>query len=162
MVRPYADSSKLSYSAVVIFFLSCNEIFVEIVDSEIVECKGCWIWYCWKWDCWKGFLIWTHYCWIQDCLNVRSVECEAHLLGNTGKYSHSCQTNTDNQLFQYCPTKKDITWSMTFRNWECLYYDSNWDIQWNLAGALGKSLELRPRDFPRAQAIFHRISLLLS
>ena len=47
-----------------------------------------------------------------------------HLLGNTGKYSPSCQTNTENQLFQYCPTRKDNTGSITFRNWECLYYDS--------------------------------------
>ena len=30
-----------------------------------------------------------------------------HLLANTGKYSPSCQTNTENQLFQYCPTRKD-------------------------------------------------------
>ena len=32
-----------------------------------------------------------------------------HLLGNTGKYSLSCQTNMENQLIQYCPTKKDNT-----------------------------------------------------
>ena len=32
-----------------------------------------------------------------------------HLLSNTGKYSPSCQTNTVNQLFQYCPTGKDKT-----------------------------------------------------
>ena len=32
-----------------------------------------------------------------------------HLLGNTRKYSPSCQTNTENQLFQYCPTRKDST-----------------------------------------------------
>ena len=65
------------------------------------------------------------------------------LLGNTGKYSPSCQTNTENQLFQYCPTRKDNTGSITFRNWECLYYDSSWDIRWNIAWALGKSLVLR-------------------
>ena len=47
-------------------------------------------------------------------------------------------------------------------NWECLYCDSSQDIQWNIAWALEKSIGLRPRDFPRAPAIFHRISLLLS
>ena len=52
--------------------------------------------------------------------------------------------------------------SITFRNWECLYYDSSWDIRWNIAWALRKSLGLRPSNFPRAQAISHRISLLLS
>ena len=77
-----------------------------------------------------------------------------HLLGNTGIYTPSCQTNTENQLFQYCPTRKDNTGSIASRNWECLYYDSSLDIQWNLASALRKSLGLRPRDFPRAQAIF--------
>ena len=34
--------------------------------------------------------------------------------------------------------------------------------RWNIAWALGKSLGLRPRDFPRAQAIFHRIPRLES
>ena len=85
-----------------------------------------------------------------------------HLLGNTGKYSPSCYTNTENQLFQYCPTRKDNTGNITFRNWECLYYDSSRDIRWNIAWALGKSLGLRPRYFPRVQATFHRMSLLLS
>ena len=51
-----------------------------------------------------------------------------HLLGNTGKYSPSCQ---------YCPTRKDNTGYITFRNWECLYYDSNRYIQWNIAWFLG-------------------------
>ena len=35
-------------------------------------------------------------------------------------------------------------------------------ILWIIAWALRKSLGLRPRDFPLAQAIFHRISLFLS
>ena len=37
--------------------------------------------------------------------------------------SPSCKTNTDNQLFQYCPTRKDNAGSITFKNWECLYFD---------------------------------------
>ena len=37
-----------------------------------------------------------------------------HLLGNKGKYSPSCHTNTENQLLYYCPTRKDITGSITF------------------------------------------------
>ena len=71
-----------------------------------------------------------------------------HPLGNTGKYGPSCQTNIENQFFQYCPTRKDNTGSLTFRNWECLYYDWSWDIQWNKAWALGKYLWLRLQDFP--------------
>ena len=47
-------------------------------------------------------------------------------------------------------------------DWEWLYCDSSRGIRWNIAWALGKSLGLRPRDFPRAQAIFHRIPLLSS
>ena len=70
-----------------------------------------------------------------------------HLLGNTGKYSPSCQTNTENQLFQYCLTRKDNTGSITFRNWEYLYYDSSQDMLWNIALALGKSLGLHTQDF---------------
>ena len=54
------------------------------------------------------------------------------------------------------------TGSITFRNWECLYYDWSRDIRLNIAWALRKSLGLRPRDFPWAQAIFHRISVLSS
>ena len=38
-----------------------------------------------------------------------------YLLGNTEKYSPSCQTNTGTELFQYCPTRKDNTGSVTFR-----------------------------------------------
>ena len=78
-----------------------------------------------------------------------------HLLGNTGKYSPSCQTNMENQLFQYWPTSKDNTGSINFRNWECLYYDSIRDIQWNIAWALGKSLGLRHLEIPHAKALFH-------
>ena len=74
-----------------------------------------------------------------------------HLLGNMGKYSPSCQTNAENQLIQYCPTRKDSTGSINFRNWECLYYDSSryrrWYIAWALentsCSALGISLVLR-------------------
>ena len=47
-------------------------------------------------------------------------------------------------------------------DWEWLYCDSSRGIRWNIAWALRKSLGLRPRDFPRAQAIFHRIPLLSS
>ena len=47
-------------------------------------------------------------------------------------------------------------------DWEWLYCDSSRGIRWNIAWALGKSLGLRPRDFPRAQAIFHRIPRLES
>ena len=54
------------------------------------------------------------------------------------------------------------TGKITFKHWECLYYDSSRDVRWNLAWALGKSLGLRPQDFPHAQAIFHGISLLSS
>ena len=43
-----------------------------------------------------------------------------------------------------------------------LYYDERWDIRWNIAWARGKSRGRSPRDFPRAQAIFHRISRLES
>ena len=37
-----------------------------------------------------------------------------HLLGTTGKCSPSCQINTRNQLFQYCPIRKDNTRSITY------------------------------------------------
>ena len=47
-------------------------------------------------------------------------------------------------------------------NWEWLYCDLSWGIQWNIVCALGKSLGLCPRDFPWAQATFHHIPLLLS
>ena len=43
-----------------------------------------------------------------------------------------------------------------------LYYDERRDIRWNIAWARGKSRGRSPRDFPRAQAIFHRISRLES
>ena len=38
-----------------------------------------------------------------------------HLLGNTGKYSPSCQTNMENQLFQYWPTSKNNTGHLCFK-----------------------------------------------
>ena len=76
-------------------------------------------------------------------------------------------------IFPYCPAVRAIQkinssnidlqegqcWSC---NWECLYCDSSRNTRWNIAWALGKSLGLCPRDFPQAQAIFHRKSLLLS
>ena len=84
-------------------------------------------------------------------------------IGKFSNYSPSCQTNMENQLFQYCTTRKDNTGSVTFRNWNfCLYNDSSRDTRWNTAWALGKSFRLRLLDFPRAQDIFHRISHLLS
>ena len=43
-----------------------------------------------------------------------------------------------------------------------LYYDERRDKRWNIAWARGKSRERSPRDFPRAQAIFHCISRLES
>ena len=43
-----------------------------------------------------------------------------------------------------------------------MYYDLSQDIRWNIARALGKSLGLRPRIFPRTQAKFQCISLLSS
>ena len=39
-----------------------------------------------------------------------------HLLGNMVKYSSSGQTNMQNQLFQYCPTKEYKTRSKSFKN----------------------------------------------
>ena len=60
------------------------------------------------------------------------------------------------------PYREGKYWKSTFRNWECLYDDSSRDILWNIAWALVNSLGLRPWDFPRAQATFHRISLLSS
>ena len=76
--------------------------------------------------------------------------CIASSNGQNRKIYPSCQTNTENQLFQYCPTRKDNTESINFSNWECLYYDSSWDIRWNtwflwssLGSDLGISLVLR-------------------
>ena len=43
-----------------------------------------------------------------------------------------------------------------------LYYGERRDIRWNKAWAQGKSRGRNPRDFPRAQAIFHRLSQLES
>ena len=43
-----------------------------------------------------------------------------------------------------------------------LHYDDRRDIRWNIAWTLGKSRRLSQKDFPRAQAIFHRISRLES
>ena len=43
-----------------------------------------------------------------------------------------------------------------------LYCDERRDIQWNIAWDRGKSQVQSPRDFPRAQAIFHHISWLKS
>ena len=60
------------------------------------------------------------------------------------------------------PYQEGQDWKYTFRNWECQYYDSSRDIRWNIAWALGKSLGLLLRDFPRAQAISNHISLLSS
>ena len=76
-------------------------------------------------------------------------------------------------IFSYCPAVRVIRrtnssnidlqegqfWSC---NRECLYCDLSRDIWWNIAWALGKSLGFCPLDFPGVQAIFHRISLLLS
>ena len=45
---------------------------------------------------------------------------------------------------------------------KCLYWDSSRDILGNIAESLGKSIGLGFRDFPWAQAIFPRISLLSS
>ena len=56
-------------------------------------------------------------------------------------------------------SQEDICWIC---NWECLYFDSSQEIRWNIARALGKSLRLSPWNFPHAQDIFHRISLLLT
>ena len=41
-----------------------------------------------------------------------------------------------------------------------LYWDERRDIQWNIAWAWGKSWGRSPRDFPRAQPIFHRMTWL--
>ena len=60
------------------------------------------------------------------------------------------------------PYHEGHTWSITFRNWECLNYDSSRNVRWNTAWALGKSLGLRPWEFPCSQAMFHCISLLSS
>ena len=43
-----------------------------------------------------------------------------------------------------------------------LYCDERRNILWNIAWALGKSQKQSPRDFPRAQAIFHCNSRLKS
>ena len=71
----------------------------------------------------------------QSCLRGLYRPLLLHLLGNTEKYSPSCHTNKENQLFQYCPTGKGNTRSIIFINWECLYYDSSQDAQWNIAWA---------------------------
>ena len=81
-----------------------------------------------------------------------------HLLGN---------------IFPYCPAVGAIRRinssntnlpgrSMLDFNWECLYCDSSQKIPWNRAWALRNSSGLCPRVCPRAQAIFHRKSLLSS
>ena len=43
-----------------------------------------------------------------------------------------------------------------------LYYNERRDIRWNIAWARGKSRGRSLRDFPRAQAIFYRLSWLES
>ena len=43
-----------------------------------------------------------------------------------------------------------------------LYYDERRDIRWNIAWARGKTRGRSLRDFPRAQAIFYRLSWLES
>ena len=71
---------------------------------------------------------------------------------------HTCNKQYGEIIPQYCPTRKDNTRSINFRNWEFLYNDERRDVRWNIAWALRKSLRL----CPCAQAIFHRISLLSS
>ena len=51
------------------------------------------------------------------------------LLGNMEKYSPSCQSNTETQLFHYCLSMKEDTGSIIFRNQQCLYQDSSWDVR---------------------------------
>ena len=46
--------------------------------------------------------------------------------------------------------------------WKYNFYKLRKAVLWHIVQALRKSLGLRPRDFPHGQAIFHRISLLLS
>ena len=81
------------------------------------------------------------------------------------KFSNPVLLKQLDNVFPYCPAVGGIgrvnfsnidieqgqCWSC---NWECLYCDSSRDVQWNIAWALGKSLELRPWDFLRLRSYF--------
>ena len=53
-------------------------------------------------------------------------------------------------------------WSGIFPTILSLYCDERRDRRWNISWARGKSWGRSLRDFPRAQAIFHRVSRLES
>ena len=84
------------------------------------------------------------------------------------KFNSPALLNLLGNIFPYCPAVGAIRRINSSNidlqegqcrscNWECLYSDLSWDIRWNIAWDLVKSLGLCPWDFPRAQAIFHRI-----
>ena len=78
---------------------------------------------------------------------------------STGQYFPilpSRQITTENQFFQEL-FQEGQCWSC---NWKYLYCYSSLDVRLNIALALGKSFGICPWDFPRAQAIFHCISIL--
>jgi len=83
--------------------------------------------------------------------------------GNTGPYWASSGSPIRENIGPPLERRPEYEKIFTSRgNWEWLYCDESRGIRWNIAWALGKSLGLRPRDFPLAQAIFHCIPLLSS
>ena len=75
---------------------------------------------------------------------------------STGQYGNiypSCQTNTECQLFQYCPTRRDIL--------EYNFYTLRMSVLWLKSGYTVK-YRLSPREIPCALTIFYRVSLLSS
>ena len=81
-------------------------------------------------------------------------------------YTSPVLINILGNIFPCCPSVGAL-WRINYFNidiqeGQCCNCDSSWDIRWNIAWALGKSIGLCPRDFLRAQAIYHCISLLSS
>ena len=66
------------------------------------------------------------------------------LLSNTEKYSPNCRANTENQLFEYCPPRKDNTGSITFPS--CSRYISPYipSVNWSVGVGGGRCFGYRP------------------
>ena len=77
------------------------------------------------------------------------------LLSNTGKYSPNCRANTENQLFEYCPPRKDNTGSITFPM--CSRYISPYipPVNWSVGG--GRCFGYRPNFYYSFMVTFSEI-----
>ena len=98
---------------------------------------------------WLQILLWLH-------VNIAAKTASTEAINSTAT---AISTSPDTAVTSAYASAKA---GPLLAKWECLYCDSSRDLLWTIAWALGKSLGLRPRDFPWAPAIFHIISLLSS